>query len=1305
MKKRSISLLLALLMLVSAFPALSMTAMAAEETTAAAEETKEAAEESPEKVILDYNCDSLTDKVLQLQENVYPNTYIMDSRKEEIEEGTLRVGANGKLNGTASVKFPLDITADAPSFALDLTMKVNSLARFDGDVWRGFIFEIYIPGNRMLHISFQDMGEADENGKNATVMMMKKGRSDSEALNQRIAIPTDGEFHEWQILFNGTNEVRILIDGKVEAKLTDITANSDKKEGYMLLKSVMGTAKEGVTDVVIDHIKMTTGVTIGDSEILGAKANLDASSKKLIVTTTVNKLPEDAEITVSVTPASDPTKAVKKSYKPEKTTSDVEFTDLPFSGISTVEIQMTNTPSYSFKQYLYEELTYLTEAGKLKNEAPNKAVIFNKMDLAERPEDSMWDTNEYVTSTGTKGTALYFPGVNSKHSFTVPVELTGKYAVYIGYVAGTRELTVNDKNVFIAFKGATPDRIREVFALADDFDGGKVTVTNNPGISAQVAYVKYVSLTDEQYELYLKEDTSTNLMKDEDGYSMFTNETYGKPDAFVRRVAGAPHDQYNLTKFNFAVFSTSILNYNSEVWWKYVYARMEELGIPKEKAPKDFLSHINMEGEAIDYSEKMRNADVRAFNSIRSLNEHGIPHVILADYVAENGLGETYVSLRMSHFSGLNGAYAFQTGTLYHLHPEWARGGSSQASYIHEEYRNYIHDLLIEMATPENVTGITMDYGRYQLIFGTELTDVKKRTEIVNEFIKSVRDDLPEGKVLVARVLNPTDEKAIAFGLDYKHWVKEGWVDRIIISDQSHETFFNFDEYMEFFKDYPDVEFYLGINGTLTGHDTTKEEEAIREAGGYVEGKTLVSGESFMLRAYDAYMAGADGIFIFNGPSSDELIGGIPPYYAYMNNKTLMEKWYTFEYPQSMFTEAITFVSEKGRIEFDYDCTSLTNSILKVQTNTIPSFYFADSETEIEAEVKEGTVLMAGDGKETGYCTMNFPISEDITAYTLDLEVKVDSLAIPSKNNIWRGFVIEVGIPGKPSVFMSFHALENASGGNNAKVSAMTTVRGTANLAEAETNIPMDGKFHKWEIDFDGGSTLTFSIDGKEILKADNVTNPCTAKTASVQIRNVMIDIGKGENNVTFDRVTMTTRPSEHASEEKPETAETEKPAAGVADPAGKEIAVTVEGKKKVLDLPVSKAAWDAAPSPTADDTKTGKYKNTGKTAKASYVYDEKADKLTIDITYDFNFWIQDAALVDKNDKEVAFTTESKFGKGGTLWHFHYVDNGAANATKVLTLTVDNVKELPDSYVFYVSNYGTNTVYTAKLTLDFTKAK
>ena len=50
----------------------------------------------------------------------------------------------------------------------------------------------------------------------------------------------------------------------------------------------------------------------------------------------------------------------------------------------------------------------------------------------------------------------------------------------------------------------------------------------------------------------------------------------------------------------------------------------------------------------------------------------------------------------------------------------------------------------------------------------------------------------------------------------------------------------------------------------------------------------------FMLRAYDAYMAGADGVFIFNGLGTD-------PVYANMNNKTRMIKWHEFEYPAFLF--------------------------------------------------------------------------------------------------------------------------------------------------------------------------------------------------------------------------------------------------------------------------------------------------------------------------------------------------------------------------------------------------------------------
>ena len=211
------------------------------------------------------------------------------------------------------------------------------------------------------------------------------------------------------------------------------------------------------------------------------------------------------------------------------------------------------------------------------------------------------------------------------------------------------------------------------------------------------------------------------------------------------------------------------------------------------------------------------------------------------------------------------------------------------------------------MANFENVAGIMMDFGRYQYTFGKECPDVAERTRIMNEFVKSVREDMPAGKKLIVRVLDPTPIQATAYGLDFETWAKEGWVDRIIISTQSHENFFSLEPYTELFEKYPNVEFYVGIVATLSGHDTTKAEEA---AGQKTEKTQYVSIEQYLLRAHEVYTAGADGIFLFNSVNNLYVeMGGPTPTYSYMNNKAEIVKWYTFEYPAYDVSESVRFIN------------------------------------------------------------------------------------------------------------------------------------------------------------------------------------------------------------------------------------------------------------------------------------------------------------------------------------------------------------------------------------------------------------
>ncbi len=507
------------------------------------------------------------------------------------------------------------------------------------------------------------------------------------------------------------------------------------------------------------------------------------------------------------------------------------------------------------------------------------SYYFGDMGMISLPEGSGWKPSYAKAENGAYMTLLCCMSSKKQSSFTVPVQITGKYSVHVGYAMGTKRFIVNGKTITATNTG--DNVVRDVLVTTKTFSGEEITITNAVSAAARIAYVRFVP-AGVSNEPILSESNEKNLMIDNDGYSMFCYEGINTPQALISR-AVTQFAPIQVTQWNWCTFSTSILNYDSDVWWKYVTARLEELNVPKENYPENFLDHVDNTGKKPDFDHLMRDLDKYAYSNMLALSEYGKPHEILADHLTENEIGDIYVSFRMSHYNA--GEYGFQCGALYYLYPEFIREGGPQLSYSHEVYRNYLHDLVLEPAAYENVAGITLDFGRYYYIFGNELTDVGKRTEIMNDFVKSVHDDMPEGKKLIVRVLNPTDQKALAWGLDYKNWVKEGWVDRVIISDQSHETFFDFTEYMEFFEDYPEVEFYLGINATLSGHDLTKAEEELRKQGIHVPSGERVAKDQIMLRAYAAYMAGADGIFFFNGLGSD-------PDYAFLNNKESMINWY-----------------------------------------------------------------------------------------------------------------------------------------------------------------------------------------------------------------------------------------------------------------------------------------------------------------------------------------------------------------------------------------------------------------------------
>ncbi len=1295
MQKRICAFLLAAVMLMGVVPAFSVYA------EDAAEKTEETAKtESSEKVVFDWNCDIIDFDTVKPSGNNYPAYYFADFTTKGVEKGTVHMGGDGSEKHYASLIINHESTKAAVT--LDVDMKIKSLTTPAATVMqRGFVIEWELPNNKLIYLVLQNLGEEDENGKNATLRVSKMDRSAENGYEERIYIPTDDEFHKWTFQYDGESLLRISIDGEILKDFHDVNVFHSNEPGRLMFKNIiLDMAPESdLNDVTFDNVKITEGTTLAYSEITKAIVAADATAEKFTVTAGVNRLEEDGELTVTIFPRGEEEKAVSTTVKLTELTADVTLEELPFDGMCTVAIDYSGAQTYSFNYYVYKSMEKIEAKAEIEAEEAGELYVFSDLSSVKLPEDSSWYTVDWETAAD-KGIAVCTPAVADVTSLTVPVKLTGKYAVFAGYVEGSSGIAVNGTNAALGKAGPMGYYIYDAFVTAVDLDGEEITLSNMPFAAAQIAYLKFVSLSDELYDVATREDDSHTFITDNDGFSTLCGTTHGNYETLFKDDFMTPYEKIDQRQFIWCTFSTSMLNYDSEVWWEYVTKRLKELNIPEDKWPKDFLDHVDTEGKHLTFDDIMRTADVNAFNNMRSLNETGYPHAVLADMVKENiEDGEIYISLRMSHYNG--GTFAFQTGAYFYLHPEWKRGGGNQLSYMYEDYRNYLHDILIEMAQPENVDGILMDFGRYYYIFGDELPidgkteDGKTRTDIMNDFVKSVRDDMPEGKKLTVRVLNPTDEKAFAWGLDYKHWVEEGWVDRVYISDQSHETFFDFDEYIAYFEEHPEVEFYLGVNATLSGHDMTRAEEDILKAGGTIQKGESVDKMDIMLRIYDFYAAGADGVFTFNWSGTDAMFQNV-------QNATRMIKWYNFTYPTTLMQPQKATITDKGgeRIVFNYTCEGLDGSTLKATGSKYPEYYVADH--AIDENVPEGQLYIGGEAKESqGYASLLVSTTGAGASYTLSMDMKIESLMKPAKTPTWRGLIFELVTPDAPLLYFSLVGMDKDSAGNNAEIHLSTKTRAGDNVIE-KIKVPTDDKFHTWTIDFDGKGGVIFKLDGKEILKADGIVAESTKVNVSqLEIKNVMMDIASGHNSVYIDSISMN---SNVAPSVRPDP---EEEAAAAAAAAAPKATATVDRRAEVLTLPVSDADWAKATT-IENAEKPANYKNHGKEAEISYTYNAEKKQLEMTVNYNLNSWVYDLVIVDQDGKKVEYKTDREFGKattGYTLWGHSYADSGHPAAVKQITFVIDNVEKMPEKYVLFASNCGTGTVYTAKITIEFPKGE
>jgi hypothetical protein len=511
------------------------------------------------------------------------------------------------------------------------------------------------------------------------------------------------------------------------------------------------------------------------------------------------------------------------------------------------------------------------------NAEENKKYVFNRVDKLLGLEDkdikqSGWNYTVYkLTNIDTP--YVIISNKENAEEIKLPVKFKGWFGVYIGYSSDTEGFKVKhnekEETVIPYEKDANNSTkyINESFAFADNFDGDSISIVPISGKMAEIAYIKFAALKDEQVKLYNKEDEYTSYSRvvyDNDGYTDFF---WGKyPD--VPSLQQFPVNLYSKTgakEINWTLGTTGLLTYNSK------YA-----GIPF----KDFYK----------YESVVRDGDILAKKQIINMLISGqSPLEIVTKKANEMGI-KTNASLRMAAFYSSDST-KFLNGALYDNYGDCLQSNGISLSYYYPKFREYILNVLKEVSMTENLDGITLDFCRYPNVMGNEASHAEK-IYIMTSFIREVRREIPDKKITVRfPYLNPE-----SYGLDIEAWVKEGLVNRIIPSVISYEDFFNFDRYVEMVKG-TNVKLYLGVTANLKGQDLTPETEELMKQGKYIPNNEYVSAEEYLFRAHEAYEKGVKGLFLFNTLNDMDLTKDVYPKFKLIGNKVEVDKWYEFEYP------------------------------------------------------------------------------------------------------------------------------------------------------------------------------------------------------------------------------------------------------------------------------------------------------------------------------------------------------------------------------------------------------------------------
>ncbi|MCY6371008.1 hypothetical protein [Clostridium ganghwense] len=521
------------------------------------------------------------------------------------------------------------------------------------------------------------------------------------------------------------------------------------------------------------------------------------------------------------------------------------------------------------KEYFYDKVNKLTDAD-------GREVVYTNW------KASVYTLNKFNSNK------IYIESTKNAEELHLQTKLNGWFGVYIGYVTGTEEIKVkgagkeenikvfDDKNGIEYVKGV--EYLNEAFAFAADFKDETISIEGVEGKKGRIAYIRLVGLTDDQIKLYNSYNEYrrySRVVYDNDGFSDFF---WGKCPSVdeLKNVAVDSLKGARTGEVNYEIGTTGFLNYNS------AYAGKAFEGSHK-------------------YDSYTRDGDKLARKQILNILDTGkSPLEIVAERGKEKGI-RVSASMRMNSFYS-DIATKFLNGKMYDQYKNCTQEDSYVLSYFYPRYRNYIMNVLKEVSRVDNVEAITLDFCRYPTVMGKEASQQQK-IRIMNEFLRRVRKEIPNKKISV-RVpwLN-----TLSYGLDVETWAKEGLIDRLIPSSIGYEDFYDIDKFADMVKG-TKVELYIGVSANLKGKDLTPETEELIKQGIYVPKNEYLTAEDYLARAYEAYEAGADGIFLFNTLTDIDFTKEYSPKFKLLGDKAKVKKWYEFEYPSYLIHDKVNIM-------------------------------------------------------------------------------------------------------------------------------------------------------------------------------------------------------------------------------------------------------------------------------------------------------------------------------------------------------------------------------------------------------------